>query len=163
MARTHVTTAQTQTKTLQAKIVRLEKLVANPPKGTAVSPELHDLVIDSLKQFDPLLKELTDTQTALAESQKNLAEAQAKAATLQPLINQITNNLNTANTNLNKALDDKAAMAKKYHALKLGVCLLAAGLVGFVIFHFGWVFGPFVIYGILGGSALTFAFLWWRL
>lgn len=155
-AQAHVTQAQTHAKAASAKIVELEKAVAE-------SPTTLKLVVELRGDVDRLTEELIQTQEALASAQVSLIEAQQHATDLQGQINTQTQTLNTTIETSNRNADKLASITKAYHKLKFYVCSLAAACVGLLLWKFKAVLlflGPYALIAMIAGPAAVFGLLW---
>ncbi len=134
-AQTHVTTAVE---------------IAHQAKAAATL-ELKDQFIDQLG-FE------------LMHAQKALKEGEAKAADLQLQNDGLAQNANHEVTARETAEMHDAATSRRYHAVKLYLCVAATSLAVFLAFQFRWLLallGPWgMIAGFAGFPAIVFGALW---
>lgn len=155
--------AQTSAKSAQMKLVSLQK---------ELNQTKQDLLLEAsiASDVDALSEELLNTQAALTESQNQLTTTQANLSTANQRADTAQQNINKAQT----LIDNATRTDQKYHKLKWGVCLLAAGItaavVGFVLFQFWTVLAGLGAIGIgiaagagIGLPVLVFTYLMFKL
>lgn len=162
-ATTEVAQAQTHAKAATTSLTQLQALVAT---NTTLNP----LAVAAKREVDQLTQNLTSAQTEVGSLQVDLADAQTAHATaqtqadsLQTQVGTQTDQLNTAVVTANKAIAERDAAKSAYHKIKFYVCFLAAGLVGFLVWKFKFIFaalGPYALIPMLGLPAAAFAMLW---
>jgi len=154
-AQQQVTQAQAHAKNAQAKIKTLEKVVAKQQEALTLTQGIQT-------EVDALTTELTDTQTALAGAQTELQNTQAQLKEAVTKADSIQRELDAKQRILDRAVQTE----KKYHQLKWGVCALAAGLVGLIMFQFAKFLLPLGWFGIAAMAAppmLVFGYLFYKL
>lgn len=155
----HVDTAATHAKTATTKIGQLEQNLVKDPPNLKLAQEVHG-------ELDALTQELLSAKMDVAQVQQDLSKTQGELKTTQTDLGTAQTKLSEAEKKINAALAAADRQRVKYHRLKVGACTIGAGLVGFVIFHFGRFLafmGPWAWAVMLGAPALVWGALWFIL
>ena len=154
-----IKTASGHAKTATTKIGQLEINLAKQPENLKLAKDVHG-------ELDALTQALLDAGNENAQTQAALKDTQVALADSQTKLSQAETKINKLAADANKAIQDADRQKVKYHRLKAGACTLAAGAVGFIIFHFGRFLaflGPWAWAVMLGAPAVVFAALWFIL